>query len=97
MILWYVDESGVTKEERDLVIGGYCVHDGRLTEAVDMFDQPFWDYIRTKASKKALEIRSQGFYGPSMAPMDEMEYTGVMDNLKRLDAMFVKRSDKPTA
>jgi fructose 1,6-bisphosphate aldolase/phosphatase len=75
-----------------IAAAGYCVHEGKLTEAVDYFDQPFWDLIRTKASKKALDIRSQGFYGPSMAPMDEMEYTGVVDNLKRLDAKFKKRS-----
>jgi len=75
-----------------IAAAGYCVHEGKLTEAVDMFDQPFWDYIRTKAAKKALEIRSQGFYGPSMAPMDEMEYTGVMDNLKRLETKFIERA-----
>lgn len=27
MILWYIDESGITKEERDLVVGGYSVDD----------------------------------------------------------------------
>lgn len=70
---------------------GYCVHNGKLTEAVDYFDQPFWDYIRHKAAKKALAIRSQGFYGPAMAPMEEMEYTGVVDNLKRLEKKFVTR------
>jgi fructose 1,6-bisphosphate aldolase/phosphatase len=75
-----------------MAAAGYCVHEGKLTEAVDYFDQPFWDYIRTKASKKALDIRSQAFYGPAMAPMDEMEYTGVVDNLKRLDQKFVMRS-----
>lgn len=71
-----------------IAAAGYCVHEGKLTEAVDYFDQPFWDFIRTKASQKAYEIRSQGFYGPSMAPMDEMEYTGVVDNLKRLNEKF---------
>lgn len=70
---------------------GYCVHEGKLTEAVDYFDQPFWDLIRTKAAQKAYEIREQGFYGPSMAPMDELEYTGVMENLKRLNAKFTER------
>lgn len=74
-----------------IAAAGYCVHNGKLTEAVDLFDQPFWDYVRTKASKKAMEIRSQGFYGPAMAPMDEMEYTGVMDNLKRLETKFIER------
>ncbi len=70
---------------------GYCVHEGKLTEAVDYFDQPFWDVIREKAAIKTLEMRSQGFYGPSMAPMDELEYTGVMQNLKRLEARFKVR------
>lgn len=70
---------------------GYCVHNGKLTEHVDYFDQPFWDYVRTKASKKTYEIRAQGFYGPSMAPMDELEYTGVVENLKRLNEKFTER------
>ena len=70
---------------------GYCVHEGKLTEAVDYFEQPFWDVIREKATLKTLEMRAQGFYGPSMAGMDELEYTGVMENLKRLDAKFEVR------
>lgn len=73
---------------------GYCVHNGKLTEAVDLFDQPFWDIIRNKASEKTLEMRAQGFYGPSMAAMDELEYTGVVDNLKRLDQKFNTRNLK---
>lgn len=70
---------------------GYCVHDGKLTESVDYFDQPFWDVIRQKATLKTLELRAQGFYGPSMAGMDELEYTGVTENLKRLDTKFTLR------
>ncbi|MEK7544416.1 MAG: fructose-1,6-bisphosphatase [Patescibacteria group bacterium] len=70
---------------------GYCVHEGKLTEAVDLFDQPFWDLIRTKASEKTLSIRAQGFYGPAMAGMDELEYTGVVENLKRLGEKFTIR------
>lgn len=73
---------------------GYCVHEGKLTEAVDLFDQPFWDTIRTKAAKKTLAIRAQGFYGPAMAGMDELEYTGVVENLKRLDERFTVREAK---
>jgi len=73
---------------------GYCVHEGKLTEAVDLFDQPFWDTIREKASLKTLEMRAQGFYGPAMAGMDELEYTGVMENLKRLGSKFVVRGKK---
>lgn len=76
---------------------GYCVHEGHLTEAVDLFDQPFWDTIRAKATEKTLAMRAQGFFNPAMGPQDEMEYTGVVENLKRLDAKFVKRSEKPAA
>lgn len=72
---------------------GYCVHEGKLTEAVDYFDQPFWDVIREKAANKTMEMRAQGFFNPAMGPQDEMEYTGVMENLKRLDAKFVKSTD----
>lgn len=70
---------------------GYCVHEGKLTESVDLFDQPFWDLIREKAAQKTLDLRAQGFYGPAMAGMDELEYTGVVENLKRLDQKFVVR------
>lgn len=70
---------------------GYCIHEGKLTEAVDLFDQPFWDLIRSKAAEKTLSMREQGFFNPAMGPQDEMEYTGVMENLKRLDAKFIVR------
>lgn len=73
---------------------GYCVHEGKLTDAVDLFDQPFWDTIRTKASKKFLELRRQGFFNPAMAGMEELEYTGIMDNLKRLGEKFIVRESK---
>lgn len=73
---------------------GFCVHDGKLTESVDLFDQPFWDVIREKASLKTLEMRSQGFYGPAMAGMDELEYTGVVEILKRLESKFTIRKAK---
>lgn len=71
---------------------GYCVHEGKLTEPVDYFDQPFWDEIRRKATVKTLAMRAQGFFNPAMGPQDEMEYTGVMENLKRLEAKFIERS-----
>ncbi len=70
---------------------GYCVHEGKLTEAVDLFDQPFWTTIQVKATEKTLAIRAQGFFNPAMGPQDEMEYTGVVENLKRLDEKFVVR------
>ncbi len=68
---------------------GYCVHQGKFTEGVDMFDHPFWDTIRTKAAQKTMDMRAQGFFNPAMAGMDELEYTGIMETLKRLDSQFV--------
>lgn len=67
---------------------GFCVHDGKLTEAIDLFDHPTWDYIREKASKKTLAIREQGFFGPAMLGLGELEYTGIMERLKELDQKF---------
>ena len=70
---------------------GLCVHDGKFTEPIDLFDQPFWEAVRLKASQKAIEIREQGFFGSAMAPMEELEYTGVMERLKELDKKFIIR------
>lgn len=66
----------------------FCVHNGKLTEPVDAFDQPFWDYIRNKTSQKAEEIRRQGFYGQAMLPYAELEYTGITETLKKLEKRF---------
>ncbi len=73
---------------------GICVHNGIFTEHVDLFDQPFWDMIREKASRKTYEMREQGFFGAAMAPMEELEYTGVMEKLKNLDNKFKIRGNK---
>ncbi|HLD11766.1 MAG TPA: fructose 1,6-bisphosphatase [Patescibacteria group bacterium] len=74
-----------------MTAAGYCVHEGKLTEAVDLFDQPFWNSIQTKAAEKTLALRAQGFFNPAMAGMDELEYTGIMETLKRLDQNFTVR------
>ncbi|PIW91526.1 MAG: fructose 1,6-bisphosphatase [Candidatus Nealsonbacteria bacterium CG_4_8_14_3_um_filter_37_36] len=71
----------------------FSVKNGKLTEPADCFDQPYWDYVRNKVSQKAEEIRKQGFVGPAMLPMSELEYTGVMETLKELEKRFkVKKS-----
>lgn len=67
---------------------GMCVHNGKFTEVVDLFDQPFWDSVRNKASEKFMAIRDQGFFGAAMAPMEELEYTGVVERIKELDKRF---------
>ena len=73
---------------------GICVHNGKFTEGVDLFDQPFWDTIRNKSAEKTLHIRDQGFFGAAMAPMEELEYTGVVERIKELDKKFSVRHNK---
>ncbi|MBL8792895.1 MAG: fructose 1,6-bisphosphatase [Planctomycetia bacterium] len=70
---------------------GFCVHNGRLTEPMDLFDHPFWDTVRARAAEKAMEIRRQGFSGPAMLPYSELEYGGIVRILERLDGRFTVR------
>jgi fructose 1,6-bisphosphate aldolase/phosphatase len=75
---------------------GFCVHKGKLTEAVDNFAHPFWDTVRGEAAKKSLEMRRQGFFGAAMVPMAELEYTGIVEKLAALDTRFHVRAEKRT-
>ncbi len=66
----------------------YSVHQGKLTGPLDAFAHPFWDSVRGRAAEKAVEMRRQGFFGPAMLPMDELEYTGIVEKLAELDRRF---------
>ncbi|RMG60811.1 MAG: fructose 1,6-bisphosphatase [Deltaproteobacteria bacterium] len=70
---------------------GFCVKDGKLTEPADVFDHPYWDYVRDRVSQKAEEIRRQGFFGPAMLPYSELEYGGIVEKMKKLDEKFFIR------
>ncbi len=81
------------------VSGPYCLplvacvaysltEDGRLSERVDLFDNPAWDGVRLKAQEKADEMRRQGFVGPAMLPMQELEYSSFRDLLENLEGRF---------
>lgn len=67
---------------------GFCVHEAKLTEPTDLFDHHFWDWVRDKASRKAYDIREQGFFGAAMLPMSELEYGGIVERLGRLEKKF---------
>lgn len=69
----------------------FSVHDGKLTEPVDVFAHPFWDEVRERVSAKAVDMRRQGFFGAAMLPMSELEYTGIMDKLASLESRFTVR------
>ena len=70
----------------------FCVHKCKLTEPADVFDHLFWDYVREKISRKALELREQGFSGAAMLPYSELEYVGIVERLKKLDKLFKVRT-----
>lgn len=67
---------------------GFCVHEGKFTEPVDLFDHPVWERVREKISDKAIEMRKQGFFGAAMLGMNELEYTEIVDHIKELDQRF---------
>jgi fructose 1,6-bisphosphate aldolase/phosphatase len=66
----------------------FSMKNGKLTGPVDCFDHPLWDEVRREAAKKAIEIRKQGFYGAAMLPMGELEYTGIVEELKKIEKRF---------
>jgi fructose 1,6-bisphosphate aldolase/phosphatase len=69
----------------------FAMHNGKMTEPVDAFAHPFWDTVRESVSKKAIDMRRQGFFGAAMLPMSELEYTGIMEKLSSLDKRFTVR------
>jgi len=73
----------------------FAVHAGRLTEPLDCFAHPFWNRVRDRAAEKAMEMRRQGFFGAAMLPMDELEYTGIVDKLEALEPRFRMRVETP--
>jgi fructose 1,6-bisphosphate aldolase/phosphatase len=70
---------------------GFCVQEGKLTEPVDAFDHPYWDYVRNRVSAKAEDLRRQGFFGAAMLPYSELEYGGIVEKLGKIDSKFVVR------
>ncbi len=74
---------------------GFCVHEGKLTDAVDLFDHPYWVYVRNRAAEKATEIRCQGFSGAAMLPYSELEYGGIVEILDVLERRFKVRDAAP--
>lgn len=72
----------------------FSMHNGKLTEPADVFETPFWDHVRDKVAAKAIDLRRQGFSGPAMLPIQELEYGGITERLNRLDSKFVVREEK---
>jgi fructose 1,6-bisphosphate aldolase/phosphatase len=67
---------------------GISMHDGKLSGIVDLFADPFWTRVRDRTADKAMEMRKQGFFGPAMLPMSELEYGGIVARLEKLEGEF---------
>ncbi len=61
---------------------------GKLSERVDVFGNVVWDATRLKAQRKGAELRQQGFVGPAMLPVQELEYSAFRTSLAELEAEF---------
>lgn len=69
---------------------GLSMKNGVFTEHVDLFDEPYWDHVRERASLKSELMRDQGFVEPSMVSRDELEYGGIVERLEKLEKRFKK-------
>lgn len=74
------------------IAGAYCLpivacmaysvtKEGELSQGVDMFGNVAWDSTRLKAQRKGEELRQQGFAGPAMLPVQELECSAFRDSL----------------
>jgi len=72
---------------------GFSIHDGVLTGPSDLFADPFWNSVRDDVARKAVDMRKQGFFGPAMLPMSELEYGGIVARLRRLEQEFVVKKE----
>ncbi len=91
------------------VTGPYCLpivsalgfsmdSEGKFAEGyVDFFEGKAFDYVRLKVQEKAIDFRRQGFFGVAMASKTELAYTGLVETLDSLDAMFEMRGDVAVA
>lgn len=76
---------------------GFSMHNGVFTQPVDLFADPFWSSVRDRVADKAVEMRRQGFFGPAMLDMSELEYGGITARLRRLEEEFLVKSEPSSA
>lgn len=74
----------------------FSMHEGRLTGPFDGFSTPDWDLVRETATRKALEMRSQGFIHPATLVPEELEYAeGYKARMDVLHSRMEKIKDAP--
>ena len=59
---------------------------------VDFFDNPAWDFVRSRAQEKGIGMREQGWSGAAMLPYTELEYGGFRDVVTDLESKFAFRN-----
>lgn len=67
---------------------GFNLCEGKLIGPADLFGDVAFDNVRTKAMDIALYLREHGEFQPERLGMDELEYTGIVDTLKKLQPRF---------
>lgn len=69
MILWYIDESGISKEERDLIVGGYAVDDYNYDKMIKEFKEIQSKHFGTSSRKIDMKMIMQGKKWLSSTPI----------------------------
>jgi len=73
------------------VIGlGFQLKNGKITEPLDLFDDPAFDITRRKAQEVMEYMRRHGPFEPHRLPMEDMEYTTLPKVMKKLGNRFKK-------
>ncbi len=72
----------------------FSMKGGKFTPFADVFARgdSTWDLVRAKAAQKFLDMRAQGFFGPAMLGMEELEYGGITEVLKALEPRWKDRT-----
>ena len=69
---------------------GFQLRQGKLTEPVDLFNDPAFDITRKKAQEVMDYMRRHGPFEPHRLPMEDMEYTTLPKVMKKLGSKFKK-------
>ena len=67
---------------------GFQVRNGKMTEPVDLFDDPAFDYVRRQSQQITEYMRVHGPFEPHRLPMEDMEYTTLPKVMKKLGPRF---------
>jgi fructose 1,6-bisphosphate aldolase/phosphatase len=69
---------------------GFQLKQGKLTEPVDLFDDPAFDHTRREVQHITDYMRRHGPFEPHRLPMADMEYTTLPKVMKKLGSRFKK-------